>query len=220
MKTTTTKDPDWEVVNKTLISQDKMKLIREWKCLWCRAPGHTFKECKRRISKEPMRTHAQVLSLQHTNKLVTAKNNYKGKTKAKTQSTEELDYSRVRVKVNGHPALALVDLQTTSRDLIKAQFAHLYGLPTYGLDKKSLNTAIKVLKGVIEKVCDVQMDYGGYTETRTLYGAHLAGWDMILGKPALTALNTLIPAGPKPVTIQPEGMACFALKEWRKTGLV
>jgi len=29
MKTTTTKDPDWEVVNKTLTSQHKMKLIRE-----------------------------------------------------------------------------------------------------------------------------------------------------------------------------------------------
>jgi len=71
---------------------------------------------------------------------------------------------------------------------------------------------------VIEKSCDVQMDYGGYTETRTLYLVHLASWDMILGKPVLTALNALIPAGPKPVTIQPEGMAPFALNEWRKAG--
>ena len=96
---------------------------------------------------------------------------------------------------------------------------YLYGLPTYGIDKKSLNTAIKGSKGVIENACDVQMDYGGYTETRTLYVAHLAGWNMILGNPALTALNALIPAGPKPITIQPEGMAPFALKEWRKAGL-
>jgi len=57
------------------------------------------------------------------------------------------------------------------------------------------------------------MDYGGYTESRTLYVAHLAGWDIILGKPSLTALNALIPAVSKPVTIQPEGMARFALKE-------
>jgi len=113
MKTTSSKNPDWEVVNKTVTSQDKMKLIRERRCLWCRAPGHTFKECKKRISKIPMRTAAQVLSLQYTSKPVIAKNNYKGKTKAKPQSTEELDYSRVRVKVNGHPALALVDLQMT-----------------------------------------------------------------------------------------------------------
>jgi len=166
-----------------------------------------------------MRTAAQVLSLQHNSKPVIAKNNYKGKTKAKPQSTEELDYSRVRVKVNGHPALALVDLQTTGGDLINAQFVHLFGLPTYGIDKKSRNTSIKESQGVIEKACDVQIDYGGYTETRTLYVAHLAGWDMILGKPALTALNVLIPAGLKLVTILPEGMACFALKEWRNAGL-
>jgi len=112
-----------------------------------------------------------------------------------------------------------VDLQTTSGDLINAQFVHLYRLPTYAIDKKSLNTVIMGSKGVIEKACDFQMDYRGYTETRTLYVAHLAGWDMILSKPALTALNALIPAGPNPVTIQPEGMARFALKEWRKAGL-
>jgi len=118
-----------------------------------------------------------------------------------------------------HPALALGDLQTTGGDLINAQFVHLYGLPTYGIDKKLRNTAIKGSKGVIEKPCDVRMDYGGYTEQRTLYVAHPACWDMILGKPALTVLNALIPAGPKPVTIQPEGIARFALKEWRKAGL-
>jgi len=166
-----------------------------------------------------MRTAVQVLSLQHTSKPVITKNISKGNTKAKPQSTDELDYSRVRVKVNGHPTLGLVDLQTTGGDLINSQFVHLYCLPTYGIDKKSLNTAIKGSKGVIEKAYDVQMDYGGYTETRTLYVVHLAGWDMILGKPALTALNALIPAGPKPVTIQPDGMARFAFQEWRKAGL-
>jgi len=62
-KTTTNKDPDWEVVDKTLTSQDKMKLITERKCLLCRAPGHTFKECKNRISKVLMRTAVQVLSI-------------------------------------------------------------------------------------------------------------------------------------------------------------
>jgi len=173
-----------------------MKLFRKWKYLWCRVPGHTCKEYKKRKSKVPMLTAAQVLSLQHTSKPVTAKNNCKGKSKAKPQSTNELDYRRVLVKVNGHPALALVDLQTTGGDLINSQFVHLYGLPTYGIDPKSLNTAIKGSKGIIEKACDVEMDYGGYTETRTLYIAHLAGWDIILGKPALTALNALIPAGP------------------------
>jgi len=62
---------------------------------------------------------------------------------------------------------------------------HLYSLPTYGSDKKSLNTSIKGSMGVIEKACDVQLNYRGYTETRMIYVVHLAGWDMILGKPAL-----------------------------------
>jgi len=218
-KTTSNKDLDWELVNKTLTSLVKMKLIRDRKCLWCCAPGYTFKECQKQIRKVPIRTAVQVLSLPHTNKPVIAKNNYKGKTKAKQQSTEELDYSRVRVKVNGHPALALVDFQTTAVDLINAQFVHLCGLPSYGIDNKSPNTAIKGSKGVIEKACDVQMDHGGYTETRTLYVGHLAGWAMILCTPALTALNALIPPGPKPVTIQPERIACLARKKWRKAGL-
>jgi len=97
---------------------------------------------------------------------------------------------------------------------------YLYSLPTYGIDKKSLNTAIKGSKDIIEKAGDIQIDYGGYTATRMLYVVYLAGWDMILGKLAPTVLNTLIPAGLKYVTIQPEGMAYFALKEWRKAWLV
>ena len=33
MKIASTKDPDWEVDNKMLTSQDKIKLIRDQKCL-------------------------------------------------------------------------------------------------------------------------------------------------------------------------------------------
>jgi len=57
-----------------------------------------------------MRTAAQVLALEYPSKPVIAKNNCKGKTKKKPQLTEEVDYSKVRVNFNGHPALALVDL--------------------------------------------------------------------------------------------------------------
>ena len=125
----------------------------------------------------------------------------------------------VRVKVNGHPAIALVALQTTGGDLINVQFVHLYGLPTHSINKKSLNTSIKRSKGVMENACNVQLESEGYTETRTLYIAYLTGWYISLCKPALTALNALILAGQKPVTIQPKGMARFALNEWRKAGL-
>jgi len=166
-----------------------------------------------------MYTTAQVLSLQDSTKPVITKNIYKSKTRANPQSNKKLDYSRVKVKVNGHPVLALVDLLTSSRDLINAQIVHLYALPSYRIEKKSLYTAIKGSYPMIEKVCDVQIDYRRYTKTRTFYIAHLAGWDKILDNLVITVLRTLIPAGPKAVTIQPEEMVCFALKECIKGGL-
>jgi len=71
---------------------------------------------------------------------------------------------------------------------------------------------------VVEKACDVQMDYGGYTETRILYVVQPSGRVIFLNKAVLTALNALFPAGPKPVIIQPEGMACFPRKESGRAG--
>jgi len=79
-KRTSTKDPDLEVVNETLILQDMIKLISDRKCLWCFALAHTFKEYKKPISKQPIYTAAQVLSLQQTSKPVIIRNNYKEKT--------------------------------------------------------------------------------------------------------------------------------------------
>ena len=102
--------------------------------------------------------------------------------------------------------------QTTGGDVINTQFVHLYGLPTYGIAKWSHNTTIKESKGGIENAWDVQMDYRGYTDIRTLCVAHLAGWDMILGKQVLTALNALIPVRPKLFIIQLEEIAHFALR--------
>lgn len=96
-------------------------------------------------------------------------------TRSKPDSTDNLDYSRFRVKVNWHLVLLLVDSQTTGRDHISAQFVHLYSLLVYSIPKQALNTTIKRSKGIKEKACDVQMHYGGYTETRTLYIVYLAG---------------------------------------------
>ena len=72
----------------------------------------------------------------------------KEKTKRKPQVAiiEPLDPNRVIVKVNGHPALALIDLQTLGGDLISAQFVYLYKLPVVKIEPKTLATAIKGLK--------------------------------------------------------------------------
>ena len=108
--------------------------------------------------------------------------------------------------MNGHPALALIDLQTIGEDLISSQFMYLYKLPVVKIEPKTLVTAIKVSNGTVGKTCDVEINWGGFEETRMFYVGHLSGWDMILGKPALQDVRTTISAGRTPVTIQPAGM--------------
>ena len=84
----------------------------------------------------------------------------KEKTKRKPQVPirEPLDPNRVFVKVNGHRALALIDLQTIGGDLISAQFVYLYKLPVVKIEPKTLATAIKGSKGTVDKTCEVELN--------------------------------------------------------------
>ena len=71
-----------------------------------------------------------------------------GKTRSKEKTNgkrrvairERHDSNRVFVKVTGHPALPLIDLQTIGGDLISAQFVYLYKLPVVKIepDRKSV----------------------------------------------------------------------------------
>ena len=94
--------------------------------------------------------------------------------------------------MNGHPALALIDLQPIGGDLISAQFVYLYKLPVVKIEAKTLTTAIKGYKGTVDKTCEVELKCGGYEETRKFYVAHLLGWDMILGTPVLQDVRATI----------------------------
>ena len=120
------------------------------------------------------------------------------------------------MKAEGHAALALVDLQTQGGDLIDSKFVYLNRTPTRRREKQSLTTAIKVLQGTINKECNIQLDWIGYLEERTFYVAHLSGWDMILGEPALSAANAQISASKEPVTVQPPNMQRFPLMVWQR----
>ena len=119
---------------------------------------------------------------------------------------EPLDNGKVQVQINGHMALALVDLRTKVCDLINSQFVYLYQIPTKSIKKKSLSTMIKGCHGTIDKTCEVELNWMCYLETRTFYVAHLASWDLILGQPSLEFVRAVIPAGQNPVSIQPNGM--------------
>jgi len=93
------------------------------------------------------------------------------------------------VKINGYPALALMDLQNNYGDLISIPFLHLHSLGTYVIDRKSLNTVIKKPKCVRKIACDIQMDYREYMEKRILYVAYHAGGEKIIGNIALRVIS-------------------------------
>ena len=118
-----------------------MRCGREKACLWCRLAGHNLKECRKCLNEEPMMTMAQEMQLQRP----VGKTRLKEKTKQKPQVAirSPLDPNRVCVKVTGHLALALIDLQTMGGDLIRAQFVYLYKLPVVKIEPNTLATAIK-----------------------------------------------------------------------------
>ena len=107
--------------------------------------------------------------------------------------------------MNGNPALVLIHPQTIGEDLIRAQFVYPYKLAVVKIEVKTLATHIRGSKGTVDKTCEVELNCGGYEETRMFYEVHLSGWDMILGKPALQDVRATISAGSAAVKFQPPG---------------
>ena len=177
-----------------------MRRVSETVSLWCALAGHNVKECRKRLNKKPIRTAAEEMQL----KQPVGKTRSKEQTKQKLSVviSKQLDPNRVFVKVNGHPALALLDLQTIAADIIRAQFVVLYDLPVVKIEAKAQATAIKGSQGTVAKTCEVELNWRGYQETRMFYVAHSCAWDRIHGKPALQDVRATISAGTTPVTIQ------------------
>ena len=88
---------------------------------------------------------------------------------------ELLDPNRVFVKVHSHTANALLDLQTIGIDLSSVQFVYLYKLPVVKIEPKALATAIKALKGTVDKTYEVELNCGGYEESTMFDVAYLSG---------------------------------------------
>ena len=147
-----------------------MTRVREKVCLWCGLAPHNLKECRKCLHKEPMRTAAQEMQLQQP----MGKTRSKTSTKQKPQVAirEPLDRNQVFVQVNGHPVLALIDLQTLEADHILQQFVYLYILPVAKIESKTLATAIKGSKGPVDKTCEVELNCGGYAEISMFYVEH------------------------------------------------
>ena len=118
-------------------------MIRDKKCLWCCNKVHNYKDCRKRLAKQPIFTAAQALSIRRESRLKGFnKDKIKKQPQFKTTMPEPTHFSKVLVKADRHPALALVDLQTQGGDLINSKFVHLYCIPTRLSEKKTLPTTI------------------------------------------------------------------------------
>ena len=139
-------------------------MIQDKKCIWCGNKRHKYKDCRKWYAKQRVVTAARGLSVRRESK---SKQLNEDKSKEwlqfKTTKPEPTDFSKVPVKANRHPALALVDLHTQVDDLIDSKLIHLYHLLTRLSEKKILTTAIKRFQERMDKECIIQLDWIGRT---------------------------------------------------------
>ena len=190
-----------------------MRRIHKRFCLSCGLAGHMFKECRKHLIKEPMRPAAREKQLQQHLSKTSAKKKFKQKPQVAIR--EPLNPNWVFGKVNGHPALALIYVQTIRGVLISAQFVYLYKLTEVKIQRNTLATAIKGCQVTVDKTSEVSRNWGGYEKPRMFFEAYLSGWDMMLGKPGLQDVLATIWVGTLPVTIQPPWIDRFSLCMWR-----
>ena len=170
------------MIEKKRTPAEKMQLVRDKKCLWCLNPGHRYVDCRIRKANQLMRTFRT--AAQRIQEKVDPK--IKPTRVDKSISIQEVDTNRVAVTINGNKAMALIDLQTEGCNLLNAQFVQLFKIPTRELNPPlTLMTAIKGSRASINKAAEIELDWGGHTETITCCVAHLQGEDIIIGKPVL-----------------------------------
>ena len=108
----------------------------------------------------------------------------------------------IDVKLDGHPAKALVDQQTTGASLISSTYTSTYNLPIVELPEDvTVNLALQGSRGKSTHYVIANLDIGGHTQPVTFCVAALADWDIILGEPILRELKTKLDIGKRKMTI-------------------
>jgi len=110
----------------------------------------------------------------------------------------------INIKVDGHPARALIDQQTTGASLISTTFASTYNLPTVVLEEEiTVSLALQGSRGKSTHYVKTTIDIEGYKLPVSLCVVALADWDVILGEPILRTLQAIINVAKQIITIQP-----------------
>ena len=110
-----TKDSAWHKIKEMLSEKHGMRHVRKTGCLCCGLAGHNCKECRKRPNKEPMMTAAEGMQLQQPVGITRSKEQTMQKPQVAIR--EPLDANLVFVKLHGHSALALIDLQLSAATL-------------------------------------------------------------------------------------------------------
>ena len=111
----------------------------------------------------------------------------------------------INIKVDGHPARALIDQQTTGASLISTTFASTYNLPTVALTNEiTVNLALQGSRGKSTHYVRSTLEIGGHMIDVYLCVVALADWDLILGEPILRMIQTIIDVTNQMITIQPK----------------
>ena len=108
----------------------------------------------------------------------------------------------IDVKLNGHPAKALVDQQTTGASLISSTYTSTYKVPIVELPEDvTVNLALQGSKGKSTHYVIAILDIGGHTQPITFCIAALADWDIIIDEPIIRELKMKLDIGKRKITI-------------------
>ena len=177
-------------------------------CYNCNEKGHYANKCP----KKSIKSAAQTVQPRRTNP-------YPRKPFIKSAATEVTDeqehlppelYDKnskhmvIDVLINGNPARALVDQQTTRANLISTSYATTYNLPLVQFKEDlAIQLSLQGSRGKSTHYVKTKLTIGQHEEMASFCVAALSDWDLILAEPLLRKLKAIINIADHSMTIKP-----------------
>ena len=110
----------------------------------------------------------------------------------------------IDVLINGNPARALVDQQTTRANLISTSYATTYNLPLVQFEEDlAIRLSRQGSRGKSTYYVKTKLTIGQHEEMASFCVAALSDWDLILAEPFLRKLKAIINIADHSMTIKP-----------------
>ena len=177
-------------------------------CYNCNEKGHYANKCP----KKSIKSAAQTVQPRRTNP-------FPRKPFIKSAATEVTDeqehlppelYDKnskhmvIDVLINGNPARALVDQQTTRANLISTSYATTYNLPLVQFKEDlAIQLSLQGSRGKSTHYVKTKLTIGQHEEMASFCVAALSDWDLILAEPLLRKLKAIVNIADHSMTIKP-----------------